>query len=290
MNILIVSEPSSKYVTSRLKEEAEKMGHSVDIFYYSDMVIKLGDKPNVYFKDELLKKYDTAILRMVMGKSMIFYKDVLVRALHEQGTFVVNGNSYIKWVYFGKLTQNYILAQNNLPVVQASLFAGPHLVNEETVKFPAILKKNLSRLGTGVTKVHHFDEFKEYHNEGISELLVQKFLPTGTDFRVFVVGDEVLPKVMRKTAPEGSFITNFSQGGTVTPETLNDEMKYLALATAKLFDLDYGGVDIMYDELGKPFILEVNRSAHFEGFEQATGINVAQKTIELLEKKHKKHD
>jgi glutathione synthase/RimK-type ligase-like ATP-grasp enzyme len=46
--------------------------------------------------------------------------------------------------------------------------------------------------------------------------------------------------------------------------------------------LDYGGVDIMKDEGGKNYVLEVNRACQFKGFEKSTGINVAKRVVEML--------
>jgi glutathione synthase/RimK-type ligase-like ATP-grasp enzyme len=48
--------------------------------------------------------------------------------------------------------------------------------------------------------------------------------------------------------------------------------------------LQIAGVDVIVDKIsGKPYILEVNRSPEFEGFIEATGINVADHIISFLE-------
>ena len=41
----------------------------------------------------------------------------------------------------------------------------------------------------------------------------------------------------------------------------------------------------MYDENGKAYILEINRGAQFQGFEESTGINVASNIVDFLEVK-----
>jgi ribosomal protein S6--L-glutamate ligase/gamma-F420-2:alpha-L-glutamate ligase len=282
MRLLIVSDPYSVFITTRLESEAKLLGHDVDVLNYTDMIIDISDRVVIKFKDREIPQYDAAILRKVNGKSMIFYKDILARELKNKGIVVLNGDSYIKYPYFGKLTQNYLFSSNGLPVIPTKSLAEPALLNENELKFPLILKKNLSSLGTGVLKFDSYINLKKSVTTGTSEFIVQNFLPTGEDYRIFVIGDEVLPKVMKKKAPEGKYITNYSQGGIVSSEDLTEELSSLAMRAAKAANADYCGVDIMYGE-GKPYILEINRSANFEGFEGITKLNVARKTIEYLE-------
>ena len=87
---------------------------------------------------------------------------------------------------------------------------------------------------------------------------------------------------MKRTAAPGKVVTNFSQGGSVVAGKISEKEESLALAAAKMFSLDYVGVDIMRDGYGNSYILEVNRSCQFEGFEKATGVNVAEKIIKFL--------
>ena len=54
------------------------------------------------------------------------------------------------------------------------------------------------------------------------------------------------------------------------------------LGEAKIFKLDYCGIDLMKNEDGDWIVLEVNRACQFEGFEKSTGINVASKVVDCL--------
>ena len=63
---------------------------------------------------------------------------------------------------------------------------------------------------------------------------------------------------------------------------MSDKERDLSERVAKVCNLDYCGVDIMKDEEGSDYILEVNRQCQFKGFEQATGINVARKVVEMM--------
>ena len=112
-------------------------------------------------------------------------------------------------------------------------------------------------------------------------MLVQPVLPEGEDIRIIVVGGKVIGAMKRKAA-SGKFLTNYSAGGEVENFQITPEMEEIALSAAKLFHLEYVGVDLMADKQGKWRVLEVNRACQFEGFEKATGLNVPQLTLSYL--------
>jgi glutathione synthase/RimK-type ligase-like ATP-grasp enzyme len=87
---------------------------------------------------------------------------------------------------------------------------------------------------------------------------------------------------MKRSATGDEFRSNFSLGGRVEPWNLSENDKVLAEKVANVCGLDYCGVDIMKDDEGNSFILEVNRQCQFKGFEQSTGINVAKAVVELI--------
>jgi ribosomal protein S6--L-glutamate ligase len=64
---------------------------------------------------------------------------------------------------------------------------------------------------------------------------------------------------------------------------LKPEERALAVRAAKVMGLDLAGVDIIRSAHG-PLVIEVNSSPGLEGIEGATGINVAEKIIQYLEK------
>ena len=65
-------------------------------------------------------------------------------------------------------------------------------------------------------------------------------------------------------------------------DELSEEDKRVAEKVALVCGLDYAGVDIMKNEKGESFVLEVNRQCQYQGFEKATGINVALAVVEML--------
>ena len=65
---------------------------------------------------------------------------------------------------------------------------------------------------------------------------------------------------------------------------MNQEIEKLSVECANLLGLEIAGVDILFD--GDSYMVaEVNSSPGFEGFESATGINVAEKVYDYVAEK-----
>ena len=105
----------------------------------------------------------------------------------------------------------------------------------------------------------------------------------GSDIRAFVVGDRVVAAMERHAAP-GEFRSNIHRGGSAEKVKLTPEERSTAKRAAKTIGLAVAGVDMMRSNHG-PVVLEVNSSPGLEGIEEATGVDVAGKVIEFLERR-----
>ena len=108
----------------------------------------------------------------------------------------------------------------------------------------------------------------------------------GTDIRAFVVDGHVVGAMLRKGV-EGDFRSNIHQGGSATVHKLSRAEKKTALQAAKAMGLGVCGVDMLPSNRG-PLVMEVNSSPGFEGIEKATGLDIAGKVMEYIEKKVRK--
>jgi ribosomal protein S6--L-glutamate ligase len=117
-----------------------------------------------------------------------------------------------------------------------------------------------------------------------ANILVQEFIKEskGSDVRAFVIGGKVAAAMMR-TAPAGEFRSNLHRGGTAEVVKLSPMERATAVKAAKAMGLNVAGVDIIRSNHG-PLVLEVNSSPGLEGIETATGIDVAGRIIEFIEK------
>ena len=117
-----------------------------------------------------------------------------------------------------------------------------------------------------------------------ADILVQHYIKEskGQDIRCFVIGDQVVASIER-IAQEGEFRANIHLGATARAIDVTDEERDLAIKATKIIGLEVAGVDMVRSNSG-PKILEVNSSPGLEGIEGATGIDVAAKMIEFLER------
>jgi ribosomal protein S6--L-glutamate ligase len=121
-----------------------------------------------------------------------------------------------------------------------------------------------------------------------ARIIVQEFIKEakGADIRAFVVDGEVVG-AMKRQGKEGEFRSNLHRGGSASVMKLSRIEKSAAQKAAKSMGLAIAGVDMLQSSRG-PLILEVNSSPGLEGIEKATGINIAGKIIQYIERNHRK--
>jgi len=91
-----------------------------------------------------------------------------------------------------------------------------------------------------------------------TNLKIQKMIKGGgKDIRAIVVGDQVAV-AMERTANKGDFRANISQSGSGRKVELSEADKKICVEAAQAVDLRFAGVDIMKDESGATYVIEVN--------------------------------
>jgi len=113
---------------------------------------------------------------------------------------------------------------------------------------------------------------------------VQEFIKEagGTDIRALVIGGKVIA-AMKRTGAEGEFRSNLHRGGSAQSIKISPEERATAIRAAKSMGLNVCGVDMLRANHG-PVVMEVNSSPGLEGVEKATGIDIAGKIIDFIEK------
>lgn len=288
MRIHIFSKSTEHYAPERITEEARLLGYNAENLFYKDLVVGITNKVRVLMHGKSLEIPDAVVLR-VSGAGLVgplfAYQRVALINYYPKSIPVMNRETYISWIRLNKLEQHYDMVRSGIPVVPSVSFSSEEVIDWDKLEFPLIAKTSFGSSGQGVFKIENKDELlTKVKEKGISNYLFQKMLTTRQDYRVIVIGGKALPRAMKKTAQEGEFLTNFARGGSVQGVPLNNQMRDLAERTAEVFKADYAGIDIMYDSEGNPYVLEINRGAQFQGFEQSTGINVAREIVQYLER------
>lgn len=115
---------------------------------------------------------------------------------------------------------------------------------------------------------------------------LQKFVKAGSkDIRAIVVGDKV--SVAMERAGKKDFRANISQGGSGRKVELSDSDVEICIKAAKAVNLDFAGVDIIKDEEGKTYVIEVNGNPGTKIID-ITGHNYFTDLVEYIETKVEK--
>lgn len=288
----------SQFEVNRLEEEAKKLGVEVNRALYRDLRFDLKNaKPRVLVKGEEVTVENTLgmwfrVAGTVSGK-YTEGRNLAIRILQNQ-IFCANHAGYLGWTRMGKISQHGVFIENEVPIVPTKMIYSREQIAElrnEIEKdwgFPVIAKHEKGYQGKSVKKFDNAKQMEKWANKiqekNLGMFLWQKFLPTRWDIRVIVLDGKAIGG-MKRQAVGDEFRSNYSLGGEVEMWKLSDEDRMLAEKVAKVCGLDYCGVDIMKDESGKSYILEVNRQCQFKGFEESTGINVAKLVVEMFLKK-----
>ena len=153
----------------------------------------------------------------------------------------------------------------------------------ENLGFPLVAKKSYGSFGAGVRLVPGMPELRKTAEEFLHEPhFFQEYIQEscGRDIRVIVVGGKALGG-MERVAKEGEFRSNIELGGIGRKIELKREYAIAAERAAKALGLDYCGVDLLQTQAG-PVLCEVNSNAFFEGFEEATGLDIAKAYAEHI--------
>ena len=291
MNIAILSRKASLYSTNRLKEAAEERGHDVQVVDYLRCYMNItSHKPAIIYQGKALDAVDAIIPRI--GATHTFYGTAVVRQFEMMGVYAVNESQAITRSR-DKLRSLQLLARKGigLPVTG---FAHSTKDVEGLIGVvggaPLVIKLLEGTQGIGVVLAETESAATSVIEafRGINaNILVQEFIKEagGADIRCFVVGDKVVCAMKRQGAP-GEFRSNLHRGGSAERIKLTPEERSTATRAAKTMGLNVAGVDLLRSNHG-PVVMEVNSSPGLEGIEQATGLDVAGKIIEFIEKNAK---
>jgi ribosomal protein S6--L-glutamate ligase len=293
MKIAILSKGPGNYSTKRLKEEAIKRGHEIEVINYILCEARIEQsKPIILYQGEELKGFDAIIPRI--ASSYTRYGSAIVRQFEMQGVFTTTSSISIVRSR-DKLRSIQLLARAGIGIPKTIFSRGIteiDTVMEELGGPPIIIKLARGTHGRGVVLAESrkaarsvMQGFYLMDDDG-TNILLQEYIEesAGTDIRAFVVGGQVVASMKRQSLTD-DFRSNLHQGGEGKTIKLSDEEHRTALKAAKAMGLSICGVDMMRSNRG-PLVLEVNSSPGF-GIEQVTGRDVASKIIEYVERNAK---
>ncbi len=149
----------------------------------------------------------------------------------------------------------------DLPIPHTEIFYIPQKAQSylASATYPKIIKRSYGPSNYGGYFVHKVDSFEEAQSL-LSEkryypVYVQDFVPMEADIRVMLIGHKPVCAFWRRP-PEGEWLTNTSQGGSMDYQGIPKSVLDLATKTSKAANAEYWACDIALGKDGKLRILE----------------------------------
>lgn len=290
MKIALLSRNRNLYSTKRLIEAGEQRGHEMLLLDHMKCVLVIEQgRPHIYYNGKEVMGVNAVIPRI--GASATFYGSAVVRQFEMMKIFTaVESQALVR--SRDKLRSLQILARAGLGIPKTAFASSPKDKDIDSVieaigGAPCVVKLLEGTQGIGVILAENQKAAKSVIEAFLkldASILVQEFIKEsrGADIRVFVVDGQIVG-AMKRQAKEGEFRSNLHRGGSATVIKLSTEERSTAIKAAKKLGLDIAGVDLLQSDRG-PLVMEVNSSPGLEGIEGATGIDIAGKIIEYVER------
>lgn len=250
-----------------------------------EMVVTRTDRKSILIDDKVETLPDFVIPRMGSGTS--FYAFSVIRQLQSLGVYVCNDANAI-YAVKDKLFMHQLLANSKLstPKTMLAKFPVSTAIVSREIGFPLVIKNVTGTQGAGIYLCDSEEKFVDvmelvYTNNRQANIILQEFIGNskGRDLRVFVVGGKVVGCMQRSSTK--SFKANVSKGGSVEAFPVTPEIEWLSTETARLFNLDIAGIDLLFDKDGFK-ICEANSSPGFIGMERVVGKVIAETILDYI--------
>lgn len=288
MNVVILSRNASLYSTQSIVLAFRRRKHHIQVLDHMrcDLVV---DSSNMEVRYDGYRLHDVEAIVPRIGASATQYGAAVIRqfeALRIPTT--VPSEALMK--SRDKLRCLQLLAGHGIPVPLSAFTNNLSILNSllnRVGSMPIILKLLVSTQGLGVLKAEDKQQalsMMEAFQRLQQEALIQEFIDevNGSDIRIFIVDGEIVACMERQAIP-GEFRSNLHLGATSKPVVITQEEAEYALSAVELIGLKVAGVDILRSRRG-PLVLEVNASPGLEGIETTTGIDIAGRIVECVER------
>ena len=272
----------------RLQEVFAVRGYQAVFISLKDCVLDLtaGSRGVVIPGFDQLPKF--AFVRGVPGgtlQQVITRLDVL-HALEMLGVKVYNTGRAVERTVDKAMT-SFLLHHHGVSTPDTWVCESRHeaekIVSQESAQGIGIVIKPLfGSQGNGVRLIKPGDKLPvpmQQHVDGLYYL--QRYVDSGEgqwhDHRVFVIQGKAVAAMVRHGA---SWVNNVALGGRCEALPLSGELIALAEAASKAVDIDYCGVDIIRDQDGKAYVLEVNSIPAWKGLQGVVDIDIAQALVD----------
>ncbi len=234
-----------------------------------------------------LSQYDAAIIRTMPAGSLeqVVFRMDLMHAFKLSGRPILNPPRAIE-ICVDKYLTNVRLMNAGLPVPATVVcqLADDALVAFDSLGGDVVVKPLFGSEGRGMVRVTDRElAWRTFHaieqTRGI--LYLQQFIPhPGWDVRAFVLNNQVIAAMKRTNS--GDWRTNVAQGGTAEKYELSSHETSLAVRAAAATGAIVAGVDLIQNDRGEWFIIEVNAVPGWKALAPTCGIDVAKTLVQFM--------
>lgn len=289
--IIITKQAETDYETSRLLESFASKNIAVRVCHPDDfdIVVDRDIRKGIKYKGEDVELPELVLVRL--GAGILPFQVAVLRHFEQAGVIVVNGSAPIETAK-NKMMTSQLLSRAGIPIPKTMMVRFPiqEKLIAENIGYPCVVKVVTGSYGAGVYLCEKKKDYKKLVEfiESLGNkktLLVQEYLGDhpGEDLRVLVIGGKVVG-AMKRTAPDGDFRANITNGGTGEGYEVTPEIDYIARETARTLGLTIAGIDLLFDKRGFR-VCEANSNPGFSGFEKYCKVDVADLITEYIKYK-----
>ena len=281
MHSMIITPNPSDPEVQLLSKEFKKRRYEVQYFIPSSMKVK------VFFRDRFEEQFENLDPRAALVRGFgaattqkIFFRLDILRAIEECDVKLINSRESLE-IASDKFLTSVFLEKYKIPTPKTIICEDPHMALDafEELGSDCVIKPLYGSKGIGITRINDrgFAENVIYSLGQLNEVFyLQEFIEhQNRDIRILVLGDKVIAGMYRVA---NTWKTNIHAGARAEPIELTEELKDLAINSAKAVKTEIAGVDIVESERGF-LVLEVNSIPGFTGLQKVSDINLAEQIV-----------
>lgn len=276
--LFLVKEPSTSF--EAFEEAAIKAGVSLEMALYDNIIVNYtNQKVIILVKGQPLENYDLVVFRTV-GKE-IELSVIISRYCQDKGIKLTDQAFYHQKPWIDVKSFEYLVLQKEgIPIIPSFLTSFKQLPQiKGQLEYPVVAKATDSSKGKDVFLCHSEQELVKLFSR-YSLLLIQKFINNNSYYRLFIINGQVVETVKRTKDPQ-KFGQTIPSGSKAEQYTLDLDSQRQAIKAAQALEYDIAEIDLIKDESGKTYIIEVNRAPQFKVLMRTTGVNIPQKIVEF---------
>jgi ribosomal protein S6--L-glutamate ligase len=290
MRIGVLSRNTEYWTTRKIIKAGRMKGHETEFVKTGDVQLRVDD---VYFDafqgTKSFRGIDVVIPRI--GRSLTDFGVLLLNQLalmNVPTTLTAAGLSTAR----NKFATMQKLRAAGLRIPESFLVASKIKAGDviERTPPPLILKLLTGTQGVGVMKVEKVSDTGPIIDTLVELkqlILIQSYISNpGEDIRMFVVGQEVVGAMVRKSGPT-EWRSNIHLGGRGILYLQTEAEAEMAVKAAAAVGVEIAGVDMIMSKDG-PYFIEVNASPGFKGLMKATDVDVPGLIIDYAVEKAKR--